>query len=929
MIDNYRTHKNSILKGAVGAISFRMLLLLLFTTIAVLPVLINISLNLPWVIKILEKSIEERQIAQLKEKFFAINREIVKRSESARLFAELSGVRELAAGDRVGVMSDDVIRQRLSYTMKKWFQGNDDILGIAIIDLQGRELFRMDREASQGLVEVPPERYGKNEDLLKELLKIGLKTPNITLITFEDRIKRLDSTHHAHCLDVTIGKLIDDYMEQGKVVGIAVIKVDLTDILKRFQYDFIITGNGDFVYSGGFQTGEHSHDPAMAFRRFPGLKELVRSGKAGVLQDQDGSRVVWAPIVVNNMPEHSIWSGARVDYTPVMPTINTIRKRLALIVSIMVCIIVVIVWRISSLADRFRLELVDSLRRLIEEDKPIRLRWKRPAEIRELGQALNSLSDRYLFMMNERRNAERQLKLLNRRLNMILENAAEGILELDKDGNISFANSAACEILGFAKEELIGNDLHSLVHYLRKDRSQYPAAECPFCSAVEHGEYRLFREDTFWKKNGEPVDVEYITAPIIEEDGNFAGMVMCIRDITERKKADRKADELQSQLVHSQKMEAVGTLAGGVAHDFNNLLTAITGYSELLARELEENPRARQQVQAIIDAARRASNLTRQLLAFSRKQRARKRIVDINELVREQLKMLRRLIGENIELHTELDEDEHLTVMADPGMIEQVIMNIVVNARDAMPEGGRITIRTARREIQSPDQDLYDGGRSGGFVCISVEDTGGGISQEHIKQIFNPFFTTKPVHKGTGLGLSVAWGIIEQHNGWINVYSEPEKGTVFNIYLPEFSGEGHKNSEEKLRSIDVSGKGRRILMLEDDSMVRNIAGEILSSYGFDVICAETIREAEEIFMREKETLHLVFSDVVLPDGNGVEFVKWVRQHVADMPVVLASGYTGKNSHVEEIRNMGLPFLQKPFHVHELVLTVDAAIKGKV
>jgi PAS domain S-box-containing protein len=623
-----------------------------------------------------------------------------------------------------------------------------------------------------------------------------------------------------------------------------------------------------------------------------------------------------------------MWSGAQVDASMLDALRGAIIKRIMLIASGIFAIVIVVVWRFSSMADRFRQQLVDALRGLIENNTPINLGWRRPAEIRELGEEINKLSNRYLEIMAERQKAESRLADLNRRLNMILENAAEGILELDAQGNILFANPAACTILGFDRSDLLGNDLHSLVHYLREDRSQYPEEECPFCNAVKSGNYKLFREDVFWRKNGESVSVEYLTAPILDSSKNMTGMVMCLRDVTERKKAEKKAADLQKQLLHSQKMEAVGTLAGGVAHDFNNLLTAITGYSELLAMDLEDNEEALRQVNFIATAARRASELTRQLLAFSRKQEAEKRIVELNELIRHQEKMLRRLIGEAIELVTQLSDEQPLNAMADPGMIEQVVMNIVVNARDAMPEGGRILIRTEKRHISPGDEYMYEGGRAGDFVCIAVEDTGSGIDPDTMKQIFNPFFTTKPVDKGTGLGLSVAYGIMEQHGGWINVYSEPGRGTVFKIFLPEYTGQSQKDFDEGARQkqLNISGNGRKILLLEDDIMVREIAREILESRGFNVTTAESMSEARQTFTESQGDFDLVMSDVILPDGNGLHFIEWVLEQAPEMPVLLASGYIDESSHVDEIRKRGLPFVQKPFHVFDLVIAVDAAMK---
>ncbi len=913
--------------GSRGAVSFRLMLVLLLTSMALLPIIISISINLPSVLHILESTIAEKQMADLKEKYFAVNREVTRRSESTRLLATIPGVHDIANREINGEVSSSLVHKRLSATMRKWFESRGDIKSIAIIDLSGMELYKMLRDHTGALRVAAPDELEKMEGMTEELRHLNQDHAGLSILAIHNRISWINRKHHIHHPEVTLGSPV--YGSGRKIIAFATITMDLTTILKKFEYDFLVTGDGDYIYQGESHDIEHIHGPGVAFTDFPGLKAAILSRHPGVLTNRSGLQVAWVPIIINNRPDQTMWSGAVVDSSVLDSLKGQVVRRILLIVSIIFVIVMMVVWRFSSVADRFRQELVDSLRRLIEENRPMNFKWKRPVEIRELGDELNRLSRRYTEIMAERADAEARLSYLNRRLNMILDNAAEGILELDAEGYIQFVNPAACMILGFERDELLGNDLHSLVHYLREDRSQYPEEECPFCTAVKSGNFYLFREDVFWRQNGDSVNVEYLTAPMYDSNKKLMGLVMCIRDVTERKKAEIRAADLQKQLLHSQKMEAVGTLAGGVAHDFNNLLTAITGYSELLAMDLEGDEQALKQVKYIAAAARRASELTRQLLAFSRKQQAEKRIVEINELVRRQEKMLRRLIGESIELVTQLSEQEPLNTMADPGMIEQVIMNIVVNARDAMPEGGRILIRTEKKEIVPGEEYMYKAGRAGNFVCIAVEDTGSGIDPDTMKQIFNPFFTTKPVDKGTGLGLSVAYGIVEQHGGWINVYSEPGRGTVFKIFLPEYVTQSHHDMEEDgaEKRISVDGGGRKVLLLEDDVMVREIAREILESHGFVATLAENISQAREVFTQNQGRFDLVMSDVILPDGNGLDFIEWVLEQAPDTKVLLASGYIDESSHVNEIRKRGLPFIQKPFHVYDLLVAVEAAMKN--
>ncbi len=908
-----------------GAVSFKTLLILLLTSIGLLPLFIAIAFNLPRVINTLETILAQKQIAQLKEKYIDVGKEIIARSESVRLLAKIPAVRHIiCACQNCPAQQDPPWPRQLTDIIQEWFDPIEPISSISLLDCSGKELYKIARGQGGRLRKLQEEELGIVKEAATKLQRFKFQGPDSTILCITNRIDANDDRKHkGHHPEVTICCPVYHSM---KMIGLATITLNLTPILGNSRFDFIITGNGDYVYN--CTAGKKDiHQPGIAFSHFPELKSLINSKRPGVITDHKNRTLAWVPIIMSDRIQHTMWSGSVVDSTMITAMKRTLIKRILFIASLIFTLVFLVVWRYSSIADRFRDELIRALRSLIEKNRPIKLRWKRPEEIKELGQEINKLSDRYLEIMSERKKAESRLADLNQRLNMILDNAAEGIIELDSKGRIQFANPAAAKILGIDRDNLIGNDLHFLVHYLSEKDEHDTRHQCPFCTALMDGNYHLFTEDIFWLKNGRAVNVEYLTAPIYDRDNNLTGLVMCIRDLTERKKAEKRAADLQKQLLHSQKMEAIGTLAGGVAHDFNNLLTAITGYCELLALTIKDNEEALKQVSYISMAAERASELTRQLLAFSRKQQVCKQIVDINELVRNQEKMLKRLIGEDIELTTQLSDQGPLNTMADPGMIEQVIMNIVLNARDAMPNGGKIVITTTKVCIPPAEKSTRDKGRSGRFIVISVKDTGSGIAPEILKQIFNPFFTTKPVDKGTGLGLSVAYGIVEQHNGWINVESKSDKGTVFSIYLPEYMEEtANTPQKDELIQASVSGRQRRILILEDDLMVREIAREILESHDFNVITVENIKEAKRIFMEEKDHFDLVISDVILPDGNGLEFIDWVLELTPEMAVMLTSGYIDESIHMEEIRRRGLPFTEKPFHLKDLIAAADAAMR---
>ncbi len=387
----------------------------------------------------------------------------------------------------------------------------------------------------------------------------------------------------------------------------------------------------------------------------------------------------------------------------------------------------------------------------------------------------------------------------------------------------------------------------------------------------------------------------------------------------------RELRSTQDQLLQAQKMEAVGRLAGGVAHDFNNLLTAIKGYAELLLTSPGLTEGVQADIQQIKKAADQAAGLTRQLLAFSRRQPLQPQIVDVNKVVTEMDTMLRRLIGEDIELIATFEE-ERVLLEADPGQIEQVIINLAVNARDAMPEGGRLTLKTKRVRLDDRACASIPDARPGNFACMSIEDTGVGISKETIGQIFEPFFSTKAPGKGTGLGLAVAYGIIRQHGGWINVYSEPRHGTVFKVYVPATDAEESPHDTTDTTPPDFQGAGQRILLVEDEEAVRDFAKRALEQSGYVVFPAADADEARCLFENQKGDFALVFSDVVLPDSSGINLIDSLLSVKPGLEVLLSSGYSDHKSQWPTIQEKGYHFLQKPYSLPDLLGTIDEIIK---
>lgn len=381
-----------------------------------------------------------------------------------------------------------------------------------------------------------------------------------------------------------------------------------------------------------------------------------------------------------------------------------------------------------------------------------------------------------------------------------------------------------------------------------------------------------------------------------------------IKDSIERYQPEEK-------LHHAQKLETLGTLTGSVAHDFNNVLTAIMGYGHLLQMRMKEDDPSMYDIEQILASAQRAANLTRSLLAFSRKKVSSPNPINLADLIKEMGKFLLRVISENIELNTIAAEDD-LTVMADGSQIEQVLINLCTNARDAMPAGGCLTIETARIKLDTAFLETHGYGKRGDYALISVTDTGIGMNEETKKKIFKPFFTTKEDGKGTGLGLSIVYRIIKQHNGYINVYSELGKGTTFKIYLPLITSKVEEEKPAELIAPIVGSEA--ILLAEDDVDVRELTKAVLEKFGYTVIAAENGEDAINKFMPNRDKIHILLLDLVMPKRSGKEVYKEIKKIRPDIKVLFTSGYPSDFIDKENICEQRLDFIPKPIPPHELL-----------
>jgi two-component system cell cycle sensor histidine kinase/response regulator CckA len=515
--------------------------------------------------------------------------------------------------------------------------------------------------------------------------------------------------------------------------------------------------------------------------------------------------------------------------------------------------------------------------------------------------------------VSERRIVEDALDRLRNQNQLLLESAGEGIYGQDLSGAVSFINPAFARMLGYETDELIGEDLHRIAHYAKADGSPLSVDECAIHQVIRDGVPRHVTDEVFWKKDGTPVPVEYAVTPM-KEGEQIVGSVVVIRDVSER-------NQLQQQLVQAQKLEGIAQLAGGMAHDFNNVLTVILGRTRLLMQQVDSADPIQQSLEPIYAAGMRASSLIRQLMAFSRKQVLQLRVVDLNAVVTETQYMLGSLIGEDIEFRVVLEKPLG-PVKADKVQLEQVLMNLLLNARDAMPAGGKLGIRTANVHLDQAFCAKHPEVSPGAYVLLSVSDSGTGMDAETQAHVFEPFFTTKMPGKGSGLGLSMVYGMVRQAGGCITVSSTKGQGTAFEIFFPRVEHAAEVPGPAVQPAEPAKGS-ETILLVEDDDDVRELARRVLESGGYTVLPASRGEKALQISQQHSETIHLVLSDVIMPGMSGPEFVRRFAVQRPDTKVVFMSANVDR---LTEQLPADAAFIAKPFSNEDLLSTLRAVFQ---
>ncbi len=516
--------------------------------------------------------------------------------------------------------------------------------------------------------------------------------------------------------------------------------------------------------------------------------------------------------------------------------------------------------------------------------------------------------------------ADEALKISQSRYKAVVEDQTEYIARFLQDTMLTFVNKAYCRFAGKSNEDLIGTKWLNNISSEKKVKFQKIFNSLTIQDPVATREFETELDD------GTAIWTEWTFRALFDENRNFIEFQSVGKDITDRKNAEVEKQKIQEQLFQSQKMEVVGRLAGGIAHDFNNLLTAINGYADLAKAKLDSNDPAADDITVIIECGEKAAKLTQQLLGFSRRQITDKKIIDLNVVIQDLDKMLTRLIGKEIELKTRTSKEQCI-VNADPGQIEQVLVNLIVNARDAKPKDGVITISTINEMITTEKAKKLGFEQSGKYTLTSVQDTGSGIPENIRDKIFEPFFTTKELGKGTGLGLATVYGIIKQNDGHIIVDSEIGKGTCFEFYLPYVEADISISEAKAIEEEELPRGNETILLVEDEESIREFVASILEEYGYNILEAINGEEGLQLAKDYKEPIELLLSDIRMPKMSGPKLSELLKNDHPETKALFISGHTDDDV-LQEISRSNAGFLHKPFSFTALVNKVREVLDTK-
>jgi PAS domain S-box-containing protein len=684
--------------------------------------------------------------------------------------------------------------------------------------------------------------------------------------------------------------------ERGAVIGAAVASFDLAQLQRDLDElplpegaEVVVVDRAGLVVTGRPAPGASAGAPLDAR-----LLSAVVAGRPVELAGADGVARLWAFHAVAGARGEAVMRAAvgipvAAAHAPVNRVVRA--SMLAFVAVAALALGIALVGGELLVVRRLR-AVIAAARRIAAGDHTARTGV--PAGREEIGELVRAFDE-----------MAASLERLTRQNRLLLDAVGDGVVGLDARGRIIFANPAAVRALGWTEGELLGREAHGLVHCVGAHGTSSAPEECRILAVMREGSERHGSDEALRRADGSSFPIDYVCTPVVDA-GAVVGAVLVFRDSSERRR-------MEERLRQAEKMEAIGQLAGGVAHDFNNLLTAIVSCTQLVRCELPEDHPSQADLREIEMASARATALTRQLLAFSRRQRLAPRVVELRAIVRAMESMLSRLLPEPVSLR--VDAPVPGTVIADPAQLEMAVLNLAVNARDAMPAGGRIEISVSELDV-GDDEDLPEGP----LAVLSVRDDGVGMDAGTRERVFEPFFTTKPAGKGTGLGLSTVYGIVSQSGGAIRVRSAPGHGSEFRIYLPR---EVPAQAERVEPAAAPAPPGEEtILLVEDDAAIREIARRTLARAGYRVLDAGTPTDA--LRLAHGADVHLLVSDVILPGRDGWQLSRDLVARHPRLRCLFMSGYAARPGG-EPLLPEGVPFVAKPFTPEELLRAVRASL----
>ncbi|MBU0677297.1 MAG: response regulator [Verrucomicrobia bacterium] len=726
---------------------------------------------------------------------------------------------------------------------------------------------------------------------------------------------------------------------EWNVFRVLLARISFTEI-SRILNGADLGGEGEMVLLDSYGNILSHPDRTRELDKFRDLGDDVMLGTVseGIATGESGKRVLFSSLEMSSEQTHTGQTWRLICIRPHNVVMASLRQQQTTLIGVGVLTVLLSV----LMGILFGKRLADPIGRaaaaardISEGNLNVAVPSEGFSEVRELAVAMNTMvaevkdhRERLEKLVAERtgklEESRASLQEVLHRHEVILDSVGEGIFGLNAERRISFVNPVGARLLGWDASQLLGKDAVEAFHYLNPDGSRHDANTCRILRVIDTGEPLLDEDEIFVRKDGSMFPVRFIVTPTKDEHGFVSGVVIAFQDITREKEADSKLKESEESLRQTQKMEAIGRLAGGVAHDFNNLLTAILGHVELLLLDLEKGSPFVQDLEEVRTQVERGERLTRQLLAFSRRQVLQPQVLNLNDIIRGMEMLLHRLLGEDIEVSLHIDSDLCM-VKTDRGQIEQVIMNLAVNAREAMPKGGRLVVETKNFTADDTFSDISPGG----YALLEVSDTGTGMSHDVLARIFEPFFTTKPQGKGVGIGLSTVYGIVNQSKGTIRVYSEVGKGSTFKVFLPSAEAEAAHAETDVRDEQDLSGD-ETILIVEDEDMVRRALSRQLARNGYTVIDAPDGEVALEVMKKHHGEVHAVITDIVMPRMNGRELADSLKKEYPGIGIVFMSGYT---EHILTQGNVAEDeiFVQKPFSftmIAKALRTVIAKIRDE-